>query len=255
MMPPRRARRSPGIAVPPQESEEPVASRAELLVRAIAGAILGGGRPVGSLLPAEAELAASLGAGLAATRGALRQLETLGLVVRGRGGVQVVSGEVRALYQMRAGTPGSFYLGDTRVVVERRRRVPTDAELAVLLGVREGSEWLCLSGLRLPADASFGPLSCVDAWLGATAEAALAGGDIPLDRLEAVLGAGVAEVHEELFAAPLTPGQARQLHARGGSGALQIMRRYLRGSGALLAAVRDVHPASRVTVTLRGRRG
>jgi GntR family transcriptional regulator len=252
MTPSRRARPSPSPAVPRAAAER----APDALARSVAADILGGSHPVGSLLPDDAALAAGLGAGVAATRAALRQLETLGLVVRGRGGaVQVVSGEVRALYEMQAGASGSVYLGETQVIVERRRRVAADAELAVLLGVREGSEWLCLSGVRVPADASFGALSCVDAWLGGNAEVVPGIKDFSPDRLEALLGTAIAEVQEEVFAAPLTPAQARLLRTRGGSGALHIARRYLGRGGTLLAAVRDVHPSGRVTVTLRSRRG
>jgi len=74
------------------------------------------------------------------------------------------------------------------------------------------------------------------------------------DALETLLGTEIVEVHEEVSAAPLTSLQARLLRARGGEGSLHVMRRYRRADGTLAAAVRDVHPAGRISVMLRSRR-
>ena len=230
-------------------------SRADVIARTLATEILAGQHPVGALLPIETKLVADHGASLATVRGALRQVESLGLIQRGRGGVaQVVSGEVRAIYRVAGAEPeGGSYLSATQVAVNRQRIVTADAELAMLLEVREGSEWLHLTGLRLPGDASFGAVSWCDAWIGGV-EAVPAGFDFSAAALEDLLGIAIAELREEISAAPLTPLQARLLLARGGGFALQIMRRFLRGNGTLVAAVRDVHPASRVVVMARARR-
>jgi GntR family transcriptional regulator len=253
-MPPRRIADAGFAADKPH-------SRAEALTRALAGEILEGNRPVGTLLPAEAEIAAQHAASAATVRAALRRLEALGLIARSRGSnARVISGEVRANYQIAA-TPaarngdaaelGGRYAGETRVAVERRRHVQADAELAMLLGVREGSDWLHLTGVRLADDASFGPLSWVDIWIDAPSEAVNGETEFGPAGIAALTGAAVADVVEEFSAASLTPAQARHLRARGGTASLHVMRRHLRGNGALLAAVRDVHPAERVSVAVR----
>jgi GntR family transcriptional regulator len=232
-------------------------SRTDLLARTLAAEILAGRHPVGALLPSESELVGDHGASLATVRGALRVLGTLGLTQRGRGGIaQVVSGEVRAIYEIANGdaAEGGAYLAPTRIDVERSRRVTADAELAVMLDARENSEWLHVTGLRLPVDPSFGPLSWFDAWIGGAAKATPEGFDFTADTLEELCGAQIVDVREDLSAAPLTPAQARRLHARGGGFALHIMRRFLRGNGSLVAAVLDVHPASRIVVHARSRR-
>lgn len=235
----------------------PAQNRGDALARLLAADILDGRSPVGALLPGDADLAARHRVSLAMARGAVRQLEALGLVTRSRGApARVISGELRATYLVMPNggeTTESGYLGVTRLGLERQRPVTADAELAVLLGVNEGTAWLHLTGLRLPPDASFGPLSWVDIWLAGSAASVPAGCDFTRAEIEALTGAGIGQVHEEVSAGLLTPAQARLLRARGGTAALHLLRRYLRGAGALVAAVRDVHPADRITVSIRGR--
>lgn len=251
---PFAAVRPPGQAEP--NAEKP--GRGNQLAHHLATQILAGAHPVGSELPDEADLAETHATSAAMARSALRRLEALGLVARGRGGIaRVVSGEVRATYQLATTEPGGnggTYVGETFVQVDRRRRVAADAELAVTLAVREATEWLHLTGLRLPGDARFGAISWVDAWLGGGIEAVPDRFEITAQTLESLLRTEIAEVHEDLSAAPLTPVQARLLRARGGDASLHVMRRYLRGNGTLAAAVRDVHPAGRISVQLRTRR-
>ena len=141
---------------PATRPHKPAAVRSGSLARTLAAEILDGKRPVGALLPGEADLAAQHGISLSAVRAALRQLESLGLAVRSRGGAaRVVSGEVRATYLIATGEleqARSDYAGATKLTIERQRQVTADAELAVLLGVPEGSRWLHLTGLRQPLD-------------------------------------------------------------------------------------------------------
>jgi DNA-binding GntR family transcriptional regulator len=250
-MPPRK----PPARTPARAT---AASQADSLLRALATEILDGKRPVAAELPSEAELAAHAGVPLAAARGAVRQLEALGLVLRSRGGTaRVVSSEVRDTYVIDAGDEGAVndYAGANRLVFERQRQVTADAELAVLLGVNEGTRWLHLTGLRLPADGSFGPLSWVDIWLATDAATVPGESTFALADIEALTRTSVSAVNEDVSAGLLTPAQARTLRARGGTAALYLLRRYLRTTGALVAAVRDVHPADRITVRVRGRRG
>jgi GntR family transcriptional regulator len=242
--------------VPPaRPAPAQAASRTDALAQALAATILDGSRPVGAELPSETEIAATHKVGVAAARAAVRQLEALGLVSRSRGGAaRVVSSEIRATYTVAsAGTQiESSYIGGTRVVVDRQRQVAADAELAVLLGVAEGTLWLHLTGLRGPPDATFGPLSWIDIWLASDA------GNVPddtsfvLEEIEKLVGVSIAAVQEDISAGMLTPAQARLLRARGGTAALHVLRRYLRSGGTVVAAIRDVHPAERITVCVRG---
>ena len=242
-------------AVPATRETAP--SRADQVARALAAEILQGRRPVGSSLPAEAAVAAAQDCSPALVRSALRHLEALGLIARSRGGVaRVVSADVRASYTVAAQIDGAAgdYLARTRLVIERRRQVTGDPELALLLGTPEGATWLRLSGLRLTSDPTFGPLSCVDVWLATRAAVPDLPDEIGPATLEALLGVAIVEVEEEVAAGALTPAQARHLRARGGAASLSVLRRYRRRGGVVVAAVRDVHPADRAGVLLRLRR-
>ncbi len=253
-MPPRNSA-APGSAFRDTEATpERIRGRAELLARRLAADILDGSRPVGTHLPTDADIASRHAVGLATVRTALKRLEGLGLIARSRGAsARVISGDIRASYEI-AGTAasqgGGAYASETVLMVERQRPVVADAELAMLLDVREGSRWLCLTALRMSDDASLGPLSWVDIWLDCDAAAGEIASLTPAAIAE-LTGADVAGIIEEFSAAPLTPIQARSLRARGGTASLHVMRRYLNGNGALLAAMRDVHPADRVSVAVR----
>jgi DNA-binding GntR family transcriptional regulator len=248
----------PSKPAPRPQPRTPSTSRVAALARELATDILDGKRPVGATLPTDAELAAQHGLPLAAARGAVRQLEILGLIARSRGNAaRVVSSEVRASYVvLRDGEDdGNGYAGETRLAIDRQRQVTADAELAVLLGVNEGTQWLHLTGLRQPFDPGYGPLSWTDIWLATDAIAVP--GDLGFGRvdIEALTRGSVATVQEDVSAGLLTPAQARMLRARGGTAALYLLRRYLRSGGAVVGAVRDVHPADRITLSVRGRPG
>lgn len=245
-MPPRKP-------VPRSRTRAATPKAAEHLARALAAEILGGGRPVGAVLPSEADLAARQGIPLAAARRAMRLLEAMGLAARSRGGpARVISGEIRATYVVT--DDASDYAGPTTVALDRQRTVIADAELAVLLGVNEGTRWLQLTGLRQPMDPEFGPLSWVDVWLAGDNVVVPEDASFDLAGIEALSRGSIAGIQEDVSAGLLTPAQARLLRARGGTAALHLLRRFLRTGGTVVAAVRDVHPAERITVSLRGRR-
>ena len=53
------------------------------------------------------------------------------------------------------------------------------------------------------------------------------------------------------FSATLTSAQARHLRARGGAACLLVLRRFRKRGGVTVAALRDIHPAERVGLTVR----
>jgi GntR family transcriptional regulator len=259
-MPADPASRRPGAArqrgrVPaPREATQ---TRVEQVARAIAGDILDGRRQIGSDLPGEAEIAAAQDCRVGTARAALRQLEALGLIARQRDGTaRIIAADIRASYAVtaRMDGPAGAYLAPTRLLIERQRQVSGDLELALLLGTPEAATWLRFSGLRMAADAAFGPLSCVDVWLATRTPTLDLPDEITPASLERLLGVAIVEIEEEIVAGALTPAQARYLRARGGTPCLSLLRRYRRRGGAVVAALRDVHPADRAGVLLRLRR-
>lgn len=247
-MPPRKPLQA--AARPQDAATDRPRGRAEQLADALAQDILGGALPVGSLLPPDAELAASHAVSAAMVRTALKRLENLGLIARSRSaGTRVVSGEIRASYAVEDGAGGQ-YAGGTALLLDRQRGVSADAETAMLLGAREGSRWLHLSGLRSAGSATLGPLSWVDVWLDTPAEQTDAAPDLSAAGIAALTGAAVASIVEEFAATPLTPALARHLRARVGAPGLHIIRRYRRANGSPLAVVRDIHPADRVSIAV-----
>ncbi len=191
-------------------------------------------------------------------RAALRQLEVLGLVQRGRDGtVGIIAANVCASYLVAARMDdlgGGAYLAKTRIATERPRRIALDAELAQLLDAPEAATWLHFAGLRLNADAAFGPLSCVDVWL-ASRSATL---DLPYSLTATAIGEAlrvqILEIEEVVTAGTLTSAQARHLRSRGGGPCLHVLRRFRKRGGATVAALRDIHPAERISLTVRLRR-
>lgn len=244
----------PSAAVAPRAAPSPAraerAGRADAVALALAQQILAGTLPVGTQFPSDTDLAREQGVGVASIRTALKRLESYGLIQRERGSTRVISGEVRAAYDL-AGAPGSgggAYSANTELALDRRRRLAADAELAFLLGVAEGSPWLHLSGLRRTDEEQFGPLSWVDLWLDPDAGVA---GDTAAGAALLMLAQHCAECVESYSAAQLTPAHARVLRARSGGAALTLLRRYLRANGTVLGAIRDVHPAERAAITVR----
>ena len=259
-MPPDPAPRPTGATRRKGEAPAPrtaATSRADLVARVLAADILDGRRAIGGDLPAEADLAAAHGCSVAAVRTALRDLEGLGLIARSRGeAARVIAGDIRAHYAVAAQTagPGGDYVARTKLLIERQRPVVADAELAQLLDAAEGTKWLRLGGLRLAADAVFGPLSCVDAWIATRAAAIAPPETLTPEALETLLKVSIVEMEEQVAGGVLTPAQARSLRARGGAACLSLLRRYRRRGGAVVAVVRDTHPAERAGVLVRLRR-
>ncbi len=229
-------------------------SRADGLARALAATILDGTTPIGSELPDEAALALAEGMPRPAVRAALRQLETLGLVQRSRGGsARVIATEVAAHYLIegQVGNAPGAYAGRTRLAAERPRRITLDPDLARRLDAAEGSAWLHFAGLRLTSDAGYGPLSCIDVWLASRSDDLDLPPDLTPATLEALLGTSIVAIEEDISAGMLTSAQARHLRARGGAPCLYVLRRFRKRGGGTVAALRDIHPAERIGITLR----
>lgn len=68
-------------------------------------------------------------------------------------------------------------------------------------------------------------------------------------------GRRIAEVHQDVAAAPLPDRLAGPLRAEAGSPALRVVRRYLDPAGEVFEISDTMHPAGRFTVSTRLTRG
>jgi DNA-binding GntR family transcriptional regulator len=94
----------------------------------------------------------------------------------------------------------------------------------------------------------------VNGWLATRADRVADRAELTRVWIEEQVGSAIVEVTEQVTAGVLTPTQGRALSTRGGTPCLHLLRRYLRRGGAIAAAIRDTHPADRVSVGVRLRR-
>lgn len=144
--------------------------------------------------------------------------------------------------------------------VRKAETVVLDRPTAKQLGVLPGTRWIRLELLRLPGD---GNEETPAGWTETYIDADYA--DIPKllrkqpkilvsSLIESYYGRRVAEVEQIIHAVPLPPEVAEVLHAKAGSPALRIMRRYLDHANEAFEIAITIHPGDRMSVATRLRR-
>ena len=218
--------------------------------------IAAGKHPVGTMIPTEAKLCASLGVSRNTIRTALGVLSDMGLVTRHAGiGTVVRSLTASPRYVQEAETLSSLFpnIESTEQQTLSEREVLADDALAKLLDCRKGEAWRQIESLRsirqhkLPVAYSF---LYVPAHLGS-----LAG---KFDRLRApaytVINQyspfRVAKLFQETSAAPVTRQEARRLNVEPGSAGMQILRRYFSLNGQVVLVSKTIYPAGRYSFSI-----
>jgi GntR family transcriptional regulator len=138
------------------------------LAETLATDIAAGLHKIGDLLPTEHALSDVHGVSRATVREALRRLEQFGMIERLQGiGTRIVSDKIGTKYVLtvQSAIEVMGYATSTRLVIHRREMIQADAALATALGVRRGSRWVHLSGIRLIADKSSQPISATDIYV------------------------------------------------------------------------------------------
>lgn len=217
----------------------------------LAGEILDKGRPVGSLLPTEQELAEHFAVSRSTIRQALRRLRELGLVAGAQGvGTRVIADQPRSDYVLavRSVTDVMGYATPTRLELLSRETVTADAAHAARIGAEAGSRWVQLRGLRWPEDRTRPPISVVDLHVAAEFAEVTTLPELvttPAYRLIGQrMGVAVAEVLQEITAVSLPAAVAELLAVPAGSPGLHIRRRFLAADGRLLEATENHHAAA-----------
>jgi DNA-binding GntR family transcriptional regulator len=236
--------------------EAPLYQRIEARLR---DEIAAGRYPVGSLLPTEAELCASLDVSRHTVREALRRLVEAGLVERRQGAGSVViarepqRGEVQQIRDIAALMQ---YAQDTRLDITRSATRPLSEEDAALAHGIPGEPWLKVEALRIGAGGK--PIAVTEI-LVPPRFAAIAE-DLPRHgaiyaMVERRFGVEVAEVVQEIRASLLPPVVVRALGRRPKEVGMLFLRRYLDAGGGTMIASRSWHPAERFSYAMRLKRG
>lgn len=222
-------------------------------------AIAEGRHAIGALLPTEAELCATLGVSRHTIREALRRLVEAGLVERRQG-----AGTMVMARQPRAGTVQSLrsieslfqYAADTRLEVRDRRMAPLKPQDAAAIPASAGEAWLHIDGLRIGQDG----IAIATAEVLVHPRFAAIASFLPergaiYAMIESHFGVEVAEVVQEITAAPMPAAVAVALARKPREVGMRFVRRYLGTDGATLLLSRSWHPAERFTYAMRLRRG
>jgi DNA-binding GntR family transcriptional regulator len=222
-------------------------------------AIAAGRYPIGSLLPTEAELCASLDVSRHTVREALRRLVEAGLVERRQGaGSVVVAREPprREVHALRDVAALLQYAQDTRLDIRRSRLVPLSAEDAALAHGEPGETWLKVEALRIGGAGK--PIAVTDILVPrrfSTIDSQLPQHGAIYALVERRFGVRVAEVVQEISAGLLPTSVVNALGRRPREVGMLFQRRYLDADGGTMIASRSWHPAERFSYAMRLRRG
>jgi len=211
--------------------------------------------PVGSNLPTEMQLCKDYGASRHTVREALRRLAANGQVTRRqKAGTTVVATRAQAGYVQTVSTVADlfqFALDTTFSIISQETSV-ADPWLAARLDAEPGSIWLKVDGVRRePGGAvichttSFIPHRL--SWIAAELEQCR-GPFYAL--LEQRTRETIIDVVQEIRAEAMPDLVADSLGCEHGSIALRLLRRYLTGSGILIASF-NWHPADQFTYVMR----
>jgi DNA-binding GntR family transcriptional regulator len=230
----------------------PLYARIETKLR---DAIAEGRYAVGSLLPTEAELCASLKVSRHTIREALRRLVEAGLVERRQGAGSIVvarepsRGDVHAIPSIDGLRQ---YAADTRLLIHAHGLAPlTREEAAQTLG-EAGERWLKIEGLRVGQDGR--PLATASVLIApryAAIEPELPERGAIYRLIESRFGVEVAEVVQEISAGPMPPVVATPLKRRAREVGMYFVRRYVEADGSTMIVSRSWHPAERFTYAMR----
>ncbi len=202
------------------------------VARAVAGDILSGRYPVGSVIPSELALTQRYGVSRQTVRQALNELKHQGLISSHAG----IGTTVRARPQSQRFLSGLSaisellqFVGTTRTRVYRQREVVADEGLANLLQCETGQAWVELQSLREGREAQ-APIGHVTVYVRSEHAEAVAGlhlVEVPFySLLERRYGVHVVEVQQTIEAAQLPQEMAGMLDAPAGAAALRIVRHF-----------------------------
>jgi GntR family transcriptional regulator len=210
--------------------------------------IVRGEYSLGDRLPTEADLCTVYAVSRGTVRGALDQLESLGMITRWPGaGTRVVATGPVEPYQPVARTADDIIdlVAKTKIRNPQSREVIASASLAEVLRVDPGSTWFLIEGARVRRKSGGQALCWSQQYLRgssrANARERLRRGDFSKEDI-------AVRIEQTISAGLLTVGLAQALEAVPNSAALVITRRSFDDDGVLSVGV-HTHPADRFHIT------
>lgn len=202
------------------------------VARALAGDIVSGRYPVGSVIPSELALTQRYGVSRQTVRQALNELKQQGLISSHPGIGTIVRARPQApkfLSGLGAISELLQFVGTTHARVLRQGEVIADAQLAELLQCELGQAWWEMQCLRESREAKQ-PIGYITVWVRAEYAEAVAGRelvDTPFyTLLEQRFGLRVVEVAQQIEATRMEPDVAAAIGASSRDAALRIVRHF-----------------------------
>ncbi|MBV6422652.1 MAG: Mannosyl-D-glycerate transport/metabolism system repressor MngR [Steroidobacteraceae bacterium] len=231
------------------------------LADVLIGDISRGRLKVGETLPGELELVERFNVSRHTVREALRRLDDLGLIDRQQGvGTVVRARRSSPSYVQTVRSPSELmrYPADSRLVVTGAVQVRANRQLARLLDVRTGSEWLKVSALRRLKSQPVA-IAWTDVYLlpeyGDIVPHIGRRGQLVYQLIEAMHGERVDHIRVQIRAGVVTQELAGPLEAPIGMPSLTVIRHYHgRGHRPFEISVSE-HPSDRYLYSLDLQRG
>jgi GntR family transcriptional regulator len=222
--------------------------------------IASGRYPDDSLLPAEAELCRMFGVSRMTVRGAMRELELRGIIVRRSGvGTRVRSAVLRDRFVHESSTVEEIinFTSDLQFDTLSVETLVTDADLARQLKCQPTESVVHVEGLRRSSE-NRRPVCLSHHYVPAAFSSVVPNFDGMIGSLAAALarqfGETIDEVHQVIEAENLNARDAKLLSSRTRDAAIVTWRWYRSTTGSLLLASRSLFPKDRYSYALTSRR-
>jgi GntR family transcriptional regulator len=213
--------------------------------------------PQGTLIPTEPELCRRFAVSRVTIRGALRELELLGMISRRRGvgtRVEAIETKTRFIHDTNSIEDILSFPVELEFHLLDRREVQVDEMLSHHLAARQGERFVRIDGLRSPVGSEL-PVCLSAHFVPASSADALE----RMDGLKGSIAAAVAlsakkeidEIEQSIDAINLEKREAALLHAKTRDAALLTWRQYKDAAGVLLMASRSIYPKERSSYMIR----